>query len=41
MMISALQQFPVKGVFLQKLYRYQYFFTFQKFGEDVNLEKTE
>lgn len=29
MMISALQQFPVQGVFLQKLYRYHYFFTFQ------------
>lgn len=28
MMISALQQFPVQGVFLQKLYRYHYFFTF-------------
>lgn len=28
-MISALQQFPVQGVFLQKLYRYHYFFTFQ------------
>ncbi len=29
MMISALQQFPAQGVFLQKLYRYHYFFTFQ------------
>lgn len=29
MMISALQQLPVQGVFLQKLYRYHYFFTFQ------------
>lgn len=29
MMISALQQFPVQGLFLQKLYRYHYFFTFQ------------
>lgn len=29
MMISALQQFPVQGVFLQKLYRYHYFFTLQ------------
>ena len=29
MMISALQQFPVQGVFLQKLYRFHYFFTFQ------------
>lgn len=28
-MISALQQFPVQGVFLQTLYRYHYFFTFQ------------
>ena len=29
MMISALQQFPVQGVFLQKLSRYHYLFTFQ------------
>lgn len=29
MMISALQQFPIQGVFLQKLYRYHYFFTFK------------
>lgn len=29
MMISALQQFPVQGVFLQKLFRYHYFFTYQ------------
>ena len=29
MMISALQQFPGQGAFLQKLYRYHYFFTFQ------------
>lgn len=29
MMISTLQQFPVQGLFLQKLYRYHYFFTFQ------------
>lgn len=29
MMISALQQFPIQGVFLQKLFRYHYFFTFQ------------
>ena len=28
-MISVLQQFPVQGSFLQKLFRYHYFFTFQ------------
>lgn len=28
-MISVLQQFPVQGLFLQKLFRYHYFFTFQ------------
>lgn len=37
MMISALQQFPVQGVFLQKLYRYHYFFTFQ--NEKINMKK--
>lgn len=35
MMISALQQFPVQGVFLQKLYRYHYFFTFQNKNLDM------
>jgi hypothetical protein len=37
MMISALQQFPVQGVFLQKLYRYHYFFTFQ--NEHLDMRK--
>lgn len=37
MMISALQQFPVQGVFLQKLYRYHYFFTFQ--NEKLDMRK--
>lgn len=37
MMISALQQFPVQGVFLQKLYRYHYFFTFQ--NDKLDLRK--
>lgn len=37
MMISALQQFPVQGVFLQKLYRYHYFFTFQ--NSNLNMRK--
>ncbi|WP_036613326.1 hypothetical protein [Oribacterium sp. P6A1] len=37
MMISALQQFPVQGVFLQKLFRYHYFFTFQ--NEKVDMKK--
>lgn len=35
MMISALQQFPVQGVFLQKLYRYHYLFTFQNKNIDM------
>lgn len=35
MMISALQQFPVQGVFIQKLYRYHYFFTFQNSNLDM------
>ncbi|MDO4302030.1 MAG: hypothetical protein Q4D26_11660 [Clostridia bacterium] len=29
MMISALQQFPVQGLILPKLFRYHYFFTFE------------
>lgn len=37
MMISALQQFPVQGVFLQKLFRYHYFFTFQ--NEKLDMRK--
>lgn len=36
MMISALQQFPVQGLFLQKLFRYHYFFTFKNNDLDVN-----
>ena len=36
-MISALQQFPVQGVFLQKLFRYHYFFTFQ--NDAVNMRQ--
>ena len=35
MMISALQQFPVQGVFLQKLFRYHYFFTYQNDKLDI------
>lgn len=35
MMISALQQFPVQGVYLQKLFRYHYFFTFQNSRIDM------
>ena len=35
MMISILQQFPVQGVLLQKLYRYHYFFTFQGINLDM------
>lgn len=37
MMISALQQFPVQGVFLQKLYRYHYFFTFR--NKKINMRE--
>ena len=36
-MISSLQQLPVQGVFLQKLYRYHYFFTYQ--NENVDMRK--
>ncbi len=35
MMISALQQFSVQGVILQKLYRYHYFFTFKNDNLDM------
>ncbi|KIR02556.1 hypothetical protein P261_01371 [Lachnospiraceae bacterium TWA4] len=37
MMISALQQFPVQGLFLQKLFRYHYFFTFQ--NNELDMKK--
>lgn len=37
MMILTLQQFSVQGVFLQKLYRYHYFFTFQ--NEKLDMKK--
>ena len=37
-MISALQQFPVQGVFLQKLFRYNYFFTFKNDVVDMRKE---
>ena len=42
MMISALQQFPVQGVFLQKLFRYHYFFAFQidKLGQHRIIAKS-
>lgn len=36
-MISVLQQFPVQGVFLQKLFRYHYFFTF--YNEKIDMRK--
>ena len=35
MMISALQQVPVQGLYLQKLFRYHYFFTFQNSSIDM------
>ncbi|MEG2013870.1 MAG: hypothetical protein RR063_11815, partial [Anaerovoracaceae bacterium] len=38
MMISALQQFPVQGIFLQKLFRYDYFFNFTNSTLDMNTE---
>ncbi|OPY59905.1 MAG: hypothetical protein A4E56_03030 [Pelotomaculum sp. PtaU1.Bin065] len=38
MMISALQQFPVQGVFLQKLFRYDYFFNFVNSNVDMKTE---
>lgn len=36
MMITALQQFPVQGVFLQKLFRYNYFFNFS--NSNINMK---
>jgi len=36
-MISAQQQFSVQGVFLQKLYRYHYFFSFQ--NDKLDMQK--
>jgi len=38
MMISALQQHPVQGVFLQKLFRYNYFFGFSNSNIDMKSE---
>ena len=38
LMISALQQFPVQGVFLQKLFRYNYFFNFCNSEVDMKME---
>lgn len=37
MMISTLQQFPVQGVFLQKLFRYDFFFSFS--NEKLNMKQ--
>lgn len=37
MMISALQQFPIQGVFLQKLFRYNYIFNFS--NSNINMKK--
>lgn len=37
MMISALQQFPVQGVFLQKLFRYNYIFNFS--NSKINMKE--
>ena len=35
MIRSAIQQFPVQGVYLQKLFRYSYFFNFQNANLDM------
>lgn len=37
MMISMIQQFPTQGMFLQKMFRYDYFFRFK--NENVNMEE--
>jgi len=37
MMISIIQQFPTQGLFLQKMFRYDYFFRFK--NENVNMEE--
>lgn len=37
MMISALQQFSVQGLFIQKLFRYHYFFRFQ--NKKIDMKK--
>lgn len=37
MMISIIQQFPTQGLFLQKMFRYDYFFHFK--NEKVNMEE--
>jgi hypothetical protein len=37
MMISALQQFPVQGVYLQKLFRYNYIFNFS--NSNINMKE--
>lgn len=38
MIRSAIQQFPVQGVYLQKLFRYSYFFNFQNANLDMKRE---
>ena len=38
MMVSTLQQFPTQGVFLQKLFRYDYFFSFKNEKLDMPSE---
>lgn len=38
MIRSAIQQFPVQGVYLQKLFRYSYFFNFQNSNLDMKGE---
>ena len=38
MIRSAIQQFPVQGVYLQKLFRYSYFFNFQNANLDMKSE---
>lgn len=38
MMVSTLQQFPVQGTFLQKLFRYNFFFNFK--NDNLNMKAT-
>lgn len=38
MMVSTLQQFPVQGTFLQKLFRYNFFFNFK--NDKLNMKAT-
>ena len=41
MMISTLQQFPIQGIFLQKLFRYNFFFNFKNEKLDMKVAFAE